>query len=64
MCEKEPKSPCCKKKMRHIADNVHFHYECVGCCSEYDLDGITKWIDKPKKYKKPYTKTMDEDAGI
>ena len=46
---KEIKSPCCKVNMRHISDCVHFHYECMRCGNEFDLDGKTEWEDKPKK---------------
>ena len=44
-CPKEPKSPCCKIRMAHQPDNVHWHYYCPRCGVEYDLDGKTEWED-------------------
>lgn len=41
----EPKSPCCGIIMRHVPDNIHFHYQCPRCGCEYDIDGKTERED-------------------
>ena len=38
--------------MRQIPDNLHFHYECMRCGNEFDLDGTTEWEDNPVKKRK------------
>lgn len=46
-------SPCCNEKMRQVPDNIHFHYQCVRCCNEFELDGKTKWsLTTPKKERR------------
>lgn len=43
ICEiKEHKSLCCDYEMQHVPDNIHFHYQCIRCCKEFELDGITE----------------------
>lgn len=43
--QKAPRSPCCIFKMDQVEDSVYFHYRCIRCGKEYDLDGKTKWED-------------------
>ena len=63
MKKDNPLSPCCNKAMRHIPDNVHFHYECVRCGIEYDLDGKSEWHRPIYMTKKRKKRTKEADNG-
>ena len=47
-----PKSPCCKQEMAHLPDKIHYHYRCMMCDKEYELDGKTKYMETYQLHEK------------
>lgn len=47
--EIEYRCPKCDTRFSQVPDNIYFHFECRKCNKEYGLDGVTPWINPPKR---------------